>query len=194
MPNEDKKFPKLRKTVSLACGGRVQRSCLRRPSRFSSSEFNLRLDLAKAFIAVSATATAIASIAGAAALDPISMLKLPASVVAAVSAGIAAVYEKMHPLHYVACIVLADHPNGLNKKELETDLRKFLEESRDKDFPWYLGLTKERLTAASAALGKPATSGMDDLIKGLKQKRYVEEKDARFFYSVRSFKLGLVPD
>ncbi len=156
--------------------------------------FNLRLDLSKAFIAVGATATAIASIEGAAALDPISLLKVPASVVAAVSAGIAAVYEKMHPLHYVACIVLAGHPNGLTKDEFEKNLRKFLDDSRNKNLPWYLGLTKTRLTDASAALGEPGKGGMDDLIKGLGQKKYVEETAGRFFHSVRSFKLGLVPD
>src|SRR5258708_35694370 len=81
--------------------------------------FNLRLDLSKAFIAVGATATAIASTEGAAALDPISLLKVPARVVAAVSAGVGAGDEEKRPLPDVACILFAGHPNGLHQGELQ---------------------------------------------------------------------------
>ena len=145
--------------------------------------FNLRLNLGKAFAAVSATAVAIASVPGAILLDPLSLLKVPASVLAAVSAGIAAVYEKMVPAHYVACLVLADYPEGLTREDFESKLRDFLRLSHGRTFPWYLGL--------STTLEE---NGFNNLIEGLKQKKYVEERGGRFSYAVQNFVLGLSPD
>jgi hypothetical protein len=154
---------------------------------------NFRLDLGKALAAVAATATAISTAARAAAWDPIAILGLPAAAFAAISAGIAAVCEKMDKAQYVACVVLAEHPEGLTEVDFEKNLRNFLDDAKGKSFPWYLRLTEDRLQAAADALGPPNKSGMGDLIKGLKHDKYIEEKDRRFHYAVPDFKLGLTP-
>jgi hypothetical protein len=73
---------------------------------------NFRLDLGKALAAVAATATAISTAARAAAWDPIAMFTLPAAAFAAISAGIAAVSEKMGKANYIACVVLRRIPRG----------------------------------------------------------------------------------
>jgi hypothetical protein len=152
---------------------------------------NFRLDLGKALAAVAATATAISTAARAAAWDPIAVFGLPAAAFAAILAGIAAVCEKMDKAQYVACVVLAEHPEGLTKADFEKNLRKFLDDAKGKSFPWYLGLTEERLNAAVDALGPSNDSRMGDLIKGLEHEKYIEEKDGRFHYAVPNFKLDL---
>lgn len=154
--------------------------------------FNLRLNLGKAFAAIGATATACVAAAGAAVLNPVALVGLPASIVTAVVAGVAAVAEKMHPLHYVACIVLAEHSEGLTKTEFEEKLRAFLHSAKNAEFPWYLGLTEDRIAKAQQALDE--AEGFNDLIKGLRKEKFVSEKDQRLFYAVRNFKLGLLPD
>ena len=154
---------------------------------------NFRLDLGKALAAVGATATAISTATRAAAWDPVAMFGLPAATFAAVSAAIAAVCEKMNKAHYVACVVLAEHPEGLTKQEFEKNLRAFINNAKGKSFPWYLGLSEDRINAAAEALGPSEKTQMDDLIKGLKHEKYVKEKDRRFYYAVPNFKLGLMP-
>jgi hypothetical protein len=154
--------------------------------------FNLRFNLGKALAAVGATASACVATAGAVAMNPVALIGLPVATFSAVAAALAAVYEKMNPLHYVACIELAKHSEGLTKEQLEKQLQSFFDSADHTKFPWYLGLTKDRISLASQAF--KANDGLDDLIKGLKQKKYATEKDGRFSYAVPNFTLGLFPD
>jgi hypothetical protein len=162
------------------------------PSQAVVGGFNLRFNLAKALTAVGATASACVAAAGVATMNPVALVGLPVSLFSAVAAAIAAVYEKMHPLHYVACIELAKYPQGLTKEELKDRLTDFLASADHTKFPWYLGLTKERLSTAAQAF--QAENSIDNLVTGLKQKRYADENDGRIIYTVPNFQLGLFPD
>jgi hypothetical protein len=98
----------------------------------------------------------------------------------------------MGKAYYVACMVLAEHPEGVTKADFEKNLRKFLDDAKGKSFPWYLGLTEDRLKAAADALGPSSDSRIDDLINGLKKAKYIEEeKDGRFHYAVPNYELSL---
>jgi hypothetical protein len=153
--------------------------------------FNLRFNLGKALAAVGATAATCTAAAGAAAMNPVALVGLPVSLFAAVSAAIATVYEEMHPLHYVACVVLAGYPNGLTKAELKDNLDSFFTTADPAKYPWYLGLSKELLSNAEQAYQKG--QALDDLVKGLKQKKYAQDSNGRLTYAVPDFELGLFP-
>jgi len=152
---------------------------------------NVRLNLAKALEAAVQTAHAVIAAGKALAshgTDVLSILEAGSSAVAAATAGIAGVAEKMTAVDYIGSMVLSEHPNGKTEQQFDAALREFLGSAAGTSFPWYLGLTKTRLEEASEALEK---DGIKSVLTSLEQADFLIKNGKIYKFKPRHFVWGL---
>ncbi len=118
---------------------------------------NFRIHVGKAFQAAWKTSKALA-LAGAAVHGPFSAILwvgVAVEAYGAVTAVFASLVQRMRPIDYVTCAVLAAHPEGRTSDELRADVETFLNNPESVQLGWYLGIDEARLSRAKEVLTAP---------------------------------------
>jgi hypothetical protein len=152
---------------------------------------NVRLNFTEALRAVAAAAHAC--IAGAKAVasqgaDVYSVFEAGAQGFHAAVSAIAAVVEKMSALEYIACVLLSEHPNGLDQGAFEQEINKFLNSADRKEFPWYVGINENKVVEAKEDL---TNDGIAALVDHLKKSGFLEQSDTMLKFTPRHFTWGI---
>lgn len=110
------------------------------------------------------------------------------SAICAVRSALCALSESIQEDAYVACMVLASNPNGIQEQQLQTDIENFIRDATGKSFPWYTGLTQSRLKIALEKLKKRKAG---ELVKYLCDNELSTAKDGSVKYTPKHYVVGL---
>jgi hypothetical protein len=139
---------------------------------------NFRVDLGRALVAALETGQVVAS-ATAAIHDPMNIFAwfgVGAEFVAACGSIFASLVQRMRPIDYVTCVVLAKHSQGLTKSELQKSVEEFLEDPKSAQFSWYLGLNEGLIRRAREVLA--AKDWLSEVLTQLRKEHFLDEGDA----------------
>jgi hypothetical protein len=91
--------------------------------------------------------------------DPIQFLKLGGDAFAALQATASALVQQLSELQFMSC-VFVQSLRGVPASSFAVALHSFLDLYGERDFPWYLGVTPERIAEARRTLSTLVANGL----------------------------------
>jgi len=151
---------------------------------------NFRIHLIKAFQAAWETSKVIVkgTAVAHAPFDIFAWLDVGIDLVGAVEAIFAALVQRMRPIDYVTCVILANHPNGMTPDELSGAVRDFLSGTRADEYAWYLGMNQSRVTRAKEVLANE--DWFETVLEKLRETEFLDERQKKLLFRSHDFNLG----
>jgi hypothetical protein len=160
------------------------------PTKALGFGVNFRIDIKKLFHAAWETFKACVELAVVHGnpTDPVAIAKAGEALYQAAQAVLASIHEKMNPLEYVGCLMLAS-ADGLRAEDFEDRLRVFLTSTGPTYAPSYLGLSDKRLAAARELFAAPGAFA--DLLALLSKNRWLDQRNGLLHFKPRHVTLGI---
>ncbi len=117
-----------------------------------------------------------------------SWLDVGAELVAAINAVFASLVQRMRPIDYVTCVVLAHHSDGLTRDDLQKAVIDFLNDPDASPFAWYFAMTEDRVRRAKEVI--ESQRWFETVLENLRKDNLFEERENKLVFRSRNLTVG----
>lgn len=150
---------------------------------------NFRINLREAFKAAWETAQVAVKFTAAihVPFDPVIWLEVGAEFLSAAQTIFSSLVQRMLPIDYVACVVLANS-QGMKEIDFQREVVGFLNGANLSDFSWYLGMNDDIVRRAKEVLGN--ANWFTQVLTRLQQSDFVEDQQGTLKFKSHNFTIG----
>lgn len=119
--------------------------------------------------------------------NPIAWLGVAVAGYEATRAILTSLVQTMQPIDYVTAVVLAVHPDGMTRADLERQVKVFLDRPDLVEFSWHFGMNVERARRAREML---AADWFEATIRQLQRDGFVKLEGEQLVFVPRHYTIG----
>lgn len=93
----------------------------------------------------------------------------------------------MAPIDYITAVILSQHPEGIVKEKLKTEVVNFLQNPKAADYAWYFGMSGKKVERAQEAA--KTVSWFETTVGELRRREFLEG-DGTVVFKKRDFEIG----